>query len=171
MIRLKELKKEIGKSSRKKKKSDSNFQRCSDTSESEPCDTSTKTDGHQNDRLGTKMTSFSSSSIDKSETKRDLSKPRFKHLLFCYINYKRIHFCKLSLLYCNIVEVHFDVKQKKRKNLAPYISSVEPSHDSTTQYDNDLLIHCSKSPCDYLKYRQAQITFRGAECKSYFLSK
>ena len=36
---------------------------------------------------------------------------------------------------------------------------MEPCHDSTTQYDNDLLIHCSKSPCDYLKYRQAQITF------------
>ena len=71
-------------------------------------------------------------------------------------------------MYCNIVEVHFDVKQKKRKKLAPYISSVEPSHDSTTQYDNHLLIPSSKSPCvnrksykknDNLKYRQAQITF------------
>ena len=45
---------------------------------------------------------------------------------------------------------------------------MEPSHDSTTQYDNDLLIPCSKSPCvkrkdnkknNYLKHRQAQITF------------
>ena len=45
---------------------------------------------------------------------------------------------------------------------------MEPSHDSTTQYDNHLLIPSSKSPCvnrksykknDNLKYRQAQITF------------
>ena len=117
MIRLKELKKEIGKSSRKKKKSDSNFQRCSDTSESEPCDTSTKIDGHQNDRLGTKMTSFSSSSIDKSETKRDLSKPRFKHLLFCYINYKRTTYPSffVNSVYCIAILQKFILMLSKRR--------------------------------------------------------
>ena len=45
---------------------------------------------------------------------------------------------------------------------------MEPSHDSTKQYDNDFLVPCSKSPCvkrkdnkknDYLNHRQAQITF------------
>ena len=79
MIRLKTIKKEKGVGSRRNKKFDSKFQRCSDTSESEPWDTFTKSDGQQNGGLETKTTSFISSFIDRSETKRDLSKPSFKY--------------------------------------------------------------------------------------------
>ena len=79
MVRLKKRKKNSDIAFRESKKSDFNIERLSETINTKPLDNFMTSDEYPRDGLKTRTTSILSSSIDKSETKKALSKPWLRY--------------------------------------------------------------------------------------------
>ena len=75
MVRLKKRKKNSNIGFRECEKSDFNIKRSSETFNTKRLDNFMKSDEYPRDGMKTRTTSILSSSIDKSETKKALSKP------------------------------------------------------------------------------------------------